>query len=476
MPLVLTNTLTGRKEPVVPHRPGHVGVYWCGVTPYSRSHIGHARAFLTADVLCRYLRTRGFAVTFVRNFTDIDDKIIKRAAEEGITPQALTEREIARFNEDIAWLRCLRPDHEPRATTHIPDMLAVIERLIAGGAAYATAEGSVYFRVRRFAGYGKLSHQHVDDMSIGEENDPAKEEPRDFALWKGAKPGEPSWKSPWGDGRPGWHIECSAMAQRYLGQPFEIHGGGTDLIFPHHENEIAQSEASAGVSFADLWVHNGMVTSESEKMSKSLGNIVALSEVAKRYPAEALRLLFLRTHYRAPLDYFSAGLEETQKGLDRLYETLARATETLGPLPPPALDGALTGELEPFEAEFVAAMDDDLNAAKAIGLLFDRARDVNRALDAGEAAVAAPIRRQLLRVGLAVGLLAEDPAAYLAGRRQSGQERAGVSATDIEAAIQARNDARKRKDFKEADAIRGRLKDQGIVLEDGPGGTTWKAV
>jgi cysteinyl-tRNA synthetase len=313
-------------------------------------------------------------------------------------------------------------------------------------------------------------------MACDEDPDSAKEDPHDFALWKNAKPGEPEWMSPWGPGRPGWHIECSAMAAKYLGQPFEIHGGGSDLIFPHHENEIAQSEAAAGCRFADIWMHNGMVTSNSEKMSKSLGNILALHDVAQRVPAEALRLLFLRTHYRAPLDYFAGGLEETQKGLDRLYETLARADETAGAPTSIALDGALAGELTPFERDFCTAMDDDLNAAKAVGLLFDRVRELNRALDAGDAAGAGAVRRELGRVGLAVGILEQRPAQYLESRRRSGQERAGISAADIEAAIQARNDARKQKNFKRADEIRDELKDRGIVLEDGPGGTTWKSV
>ena len=277
MSLVLTNTLTGRKEALRPRTPGHVGIYWCGVTVYSRSHIGHARALITADVLCRHLRARGSRVTFVRNFTDIEDKIIKRAAEEGITTDALTDRETGHFNEDVAWLRCLRPDHEPRATTHLPEMIAMIEDLVGSGHAYKTSDGSVYFRVRRFADYGKLSHQRIDDMASVEDADSAKEDPHDFALWKSAKPGEPEWPSPWGGGRPGWHIECSAMAAKYLGQPFEIHGGGSDLIFPHHENEIAQSEATAGCAFADIWIHNGMLKSGTEKMSKSLGNIVSLA-------------------------------------------------------------------------------------------------------------------------------------------------------------------------------------------------------
>jgi cysteinyl-tRNA synthetase len=312
-------------------------------------------------------------------------------------------------------------------------------------------------------------------MASAEDQDSAKEDPHDFALWKAAKPGEPHWPSPWGPGRPGWHIECSAMAAKFLGQPFEIHGGGSDLIFPHHENEIAQSEAARGATFADLWIHNGMVNSGSEKMSKSLGNITTLVEIAKRVPAEALRLLFLQTHYRAPLDYSSSRLLEVLKGLDRLYESLARVDEAVGVAPPLPLDGALAADRSPFEAEFCAALDDDLNAAKAVGLIFDRAKDLNRALDAGDTATAAAIQRELGRVGLAVGLFAMPAAQYLDARRRAGQEKAGLSAADIEAAIQARNDARKRKDFKEADAIRARLKDQGIVLEDGSGGTTWKA-
>ena len=476
MEIVFTNTLSGRKEPLVPREPGRVRLYWCGVTVYSRSHVGHARALVTADVLCRYLRARGLEVTFVRNFTDVDDKIIRRANEEGITAAALAEREVRAFQEDVAWLGCLPPTHEPRATEHIPAMLALVEQLVAAGFAYAVPDGSVYFRVRRFPAYGKLSHRRLDDMEAGEEIDPAKEDPHDFALWKGAKPGEPWWPSPWGRGRPGWHIECSAMATRYLGQPFEIHGGGSDLVFPHHENEIAQSEAAAGVPFADLWVHNGMITTGAEKMSKSLGNILSIPEVAERAPAEALRLLFLGTHYRTPLDFSPARLEESGRALGRLYEALARADEIAGG-PPPAVpvDGALARPPSPFLAEFSADMDDDLNAARALGLVFDRVRELNRLLDAGDRAAGAAIRRELAAVAAATGLFAEAPAAFLESARRRGQERAGLSVAEIEAAIAARNDARQRKDFREADAIRERLREQGILLEDTPSGTMWKA-
>ncbi len=476
MGLVLTNTLSGRKESLVPLEAGHVRLYWCGVTVYARSHVGHARAFVTADLLCRWLRATGLRVTFVRNYTDIDDKIIARAAQEGIAWDALVEREIAGFAEDVAWLRCLPPTHEPRATRHIPDMIALIERLVADGFAYAPPGGSVYFHVRRFPAYGKLSHQRLEDLSQGEEIDAAKEDPRDFALWKGWKPGEPSWESPWGKGRPGWHLECSAMAARYLGQPFDVHGGGTDLVFPHHENEIAQSEAAHGCPFASLWVHNGMLTLGSEKMSKSLGNILSIQDAAKQVPAEALRLLYCGTHYRAPLDFGPGRLDEGVKAMERLYEALARADAFLGEAPAPvAVDGALADPRTPYETAFAEAMDDDLNAAKALGHLFDRVRELNRALDAGSRDAVAAVRGELARTGTVLGVMADDPAAVLERLRSHGREKAGLTEAEIEAAIAARNEARRRKDFREADAIRARLRDQGIVLEDAPSGTIWKA-
>jgi len=473
--LVLTNTLSGRKEPLAPRKPGHVGLYWCGVTVYARAHVGHARFLIVSDLLHRYLLARGFRVTFVRNVTDVDDKIIVRAHQEGIDPAALAARETAALAEDVARLKCLPPTCEPRATAHIDDMVAFVERLVAKGVAYPVADGSVYFRVRRFPGYGKLSHRRLEDMEAGE-NDPQKEDPHDFALWKGAKPGEPTWRSPWGPGRPGWHLECSAMAARYLGQPFDVHGGGTDLVFPHHENEIAQSEADAGVPLADLWVHNGMITFGAEKMSKSLGNVLGIAEATAEAPGEALRLLYHGTHYRAPLEFTRERLAEKADNLDRFYETLARADEAAGG-PPPAVEpaGALTGRLTPFLEPFVAAMDDDLNAAKALGHVFDRVRDLNRALDAGNRDEAAAARSDLARVGAVLGLMTEPPAAYLAARRARARSRAGLTEAEIEAAIAERNAARKRKDFARADAIRAGLKARGISLEDTPSGTLWRA-
>jgi cysteinyl-tRNA synthetase len=473
--LVLTNTLSGRKEPLEPVQPGHVRLYWCGVTVYAPCHVGHARALIAADVLYRWLRARGLRVTFVRNFTDVDDKIIRRAHEDGVSPAALAEREIDRFQRDVAALGCLAPTHEPRATAHIDDMVALIVRLVDRGFAYPVAGGSVYFRVRRFPDYGRLSHRRLEDMEAGEEIDPDKEDPHDFALWKGAKPGEPQWASPWGPGRPGWHIECSAMAARFLGQPMDIHGGGSDLVFPHHENELAQSEAAAGTSFAHLWVHNGMITFGAEKMSKSVGNVRAIADVTAEVPGEALRMLFLQTHYRAPLDFSGNRLDEGRRALVRLCEALARADEGgLAPAPHP-LDGVLAEPSSEFERRICEAMDDDLNAAKALGLVFDRITDLNRALDAGDRATAAIIRDEIDRVTSALGLLSAPPATLLERMNASARQRAGLSPAEVEDAIAAREAARKRRDFAEADAIRERLRTQGIVLEDGPGGTSWRA-
>ena len=475
MSIVLTNTLTGRKEALTTRTPGHVRIYWCGVTVYSRAHVGHARFLIASDALVRYLRARGFGATFVRNFTDIDDKMIRRAADEKITVAALADREIAAFTADVASLGCLPPNEEPRATAHIPHMIALVERLIAKGHAYAVPGGSVYFRVRSFPGYGKLSHRRLEDMEAGEETDPAKEAVQDFALWKGEKPGEPAWDTPWGRGRPGWHLECSAMSVHYLGQPFDVHGGGSDLIFPHHENELAQSEADGGAPLSTIWMHNGMITFGADKMSKSLGNVLSIAEVTERAPGEALRLLYFGTHYRAPLEFTPARLEEATRSLERLYEALARADELLGPVQRLTLEGALASADTPFLQSFCAAMDEDLNAAMALGFVFDRMRELNRALDSGDRPTVTAARSDLLRAGAALGLFAEQPAAFLEAARRRGQQRTGLTDAEIEAAIAEREAARKRKDFRAADAVRERLRERGILLEDTPSGTLWRA-
>jgi cysteinyl-tRNA synthetase len=471
----LHDTRTGEVVPLEPREPGRVGIYACGPTVYGRIHVGNARPFVVFSLFKRFLEHEGYEATFVANITDVNDKIYAAAEDRGIGSEELAGEMTEAYISDTDGLGLGRPDAEPKAVETIGPIIELIQSLVDQGAAYPAGEGDVYFRVSAFDEYGKLSNRALEDMQQGEDDaDRAgiKEAPQDFALWKGRKEGEDtSWPSPWGDGRPGWHIECSAMAEEILGVDFDIHGGGADLIFPHHENEIAQSEADAGAEFARIWMHNGMITSGTEKMSKSLGNIVAIGEMAKRVPSEALRLLLLGTHYRAPLDYSSARLDESVKALERIYETLARVG---GDPPVVPVDGALRAPAPGFESDFCAAMDDDLNAAKAIGLVFDRVRDLNRALDAGDPSAPA-IRAELARVGVALGLMESNPAALLDDLKTRGRERSGISENDITAAIADRNAARARKDFREADAIRDRLKAHGIVLVDGPQGTSWKA-
>jgi cysteinyl-tRNA synthetase len=479
MALRLYNTLSGKREDFTPLSPPRVGMYVCGVTVYAPSHIGHARALVTFDVLYRYLRWSGHEVTFVRNFTDIDDKIINRAHTLGIDPLALAEQEITTFRRDVAMLGCLPPTHEPRATQHIDDMIAVIVELERHGLAYGV-DGDVFYAVDRFPTYGKLSHRKLDEMAAGArvEVDARKRHPMDFALWKASKPGEPEWPSPWGPGRPGWHIECSAMSSKLLGQPFDIHGGGSDLIFPHHENEIAQSEGAAGRTFARYWIHNEMVTREQEKMSKSLGNFLTIQEAVALAAPEALRLFFLGAHYRSPLDFSRDRLLEEEKRLFRIYEALARADAALAArgtqweAVPSAAVARREGGLLPA---FMAAMDDDLNTARAIGHVFDHVRDLNRALDAGGDDNIAAMRGELAAVGNTLGLMRTEPAAFLEDARRRGAAMGGIDTAEIEALIAGRNEARARRDFKRADEIRGELRARGILLEDGPQGTTWRA-
>jgi cysteinyl-tRNA synthetase len=463
----LHNTLSGKLEEFSPLVPGRVGMYVCGVTVYDRSHVGHARAMVTFDVLYRHLLYLGYEVTFIRNFTDVDDKIIARAQHAGISTESLVETNIGAFAEDIRVLGCLPPTLEPRATQHVPEMIELIAELIGADLAYPV-DGDVYYAVTKFPGYGKLSKRNLEDLLAGArvEVDERKRHPMDFALWKASKPGEPWWESPWGKGRPGWHIECSVMASKYLDQPFDIHGGGTDLIFPHHENEIAQSEGAKGRPFARYWVHNGMVTIEREKMSKSLGNFMTVEEAARRSSGEALRLFVLSTHYRSPLDFAEERLGEAVRNVDRIYETLARATKDLGEERLPA-DQAVV-------SEFRAAMNDDLNTARAIGVIFETVRALNRSLDEGDPARAASLRAALRETAGVLGLGQADARTFLERSQRKRLEEAAIDPAEIERRIAERAAARGEKDFRKADVIRAELKAKGVILEDTAAGTVWK--
>jgi len=488
----LYNTLSRSKEEFVPLVPGRVGLYACGVTVYDDVHLGHARSAVVFEVLVRHLRRRGYQVTWVRNFTDIDDKIIRRAQETGLTWQEVAEKYIASFSEDMAALGLPPADIEPKATEHIPEMLEIIRRLWDKGFAYqGRPGGDVYFRVRRFPGYGRLSGQSLEDLEAGAriEVDEAKEDPLDFVLWKASKPGEPTWESPFGPGRPGWHIECSAMSMKYLGETLDIHGGGRDLVFPHHENELAQSEAATGKPFARYWVHHGLLTLDQEKMSKSLGNFFTLKEVLARFPAEVVRLFLIHGHYRSPLDFSDAALKEATAGLLRLYTTLARLEELFREQPEPAgphprdfaaavLSAEETERLLSLSARFDAAMDDDLNTAQALGYLFDAVRLTNRLLEHPEPSpaylsVLAQVRRELKDLGGVLNLLQAPPDRMVRTLRQAGGE-LPLAPEEIEALIAARAAARRAKDYARADAIRRELAEKGIVLEDTPQGTIWR--
>lgn len=452
--LHITNSLTRTKEEFIPITPGEVRMYVCGMTVYDLCHLGHARVFVVFDMVTRWLRASGYRVKYVRNITDIDDKIIKRAQDNGETPAELTGRFIAAMHEDERALGVLPPDHEPRATEYVAQMLALIEQLIANGLAYPAPNGDVYYSVRAFPEYGRLSGKSLDELRAGERVgvDPSKRDPLDFVLWKAAKPGEPAWESPWGPGRPGWHIECSAMSADLLGNTFDIHGGGQDLQFPHHENEIAQSEGAHGCKFVNYWMHNGFVRVDNEKMSKSLGNFFTIREVLKKYDAEVVRFFILRAHYRSPLNYSDAHLDDAKGALSRLYTALKHAPVTVT-----APDWS-----EPAAAAFRAAMDDDFNTPEAIAVLFDLASEANR----GDAAAA----RTLRSLGGVLGLLQRDAADFL----QAGTAPDGLSEAEIEALIAARQAARKARDFAGSDRIRDELMAAGIVLEDGAGGTTWR--
>jgi cysteinyl-tRNA synthetase len=490
MSIRVYNTLTGTKEPFEPLAPGRVGMYVCGVTVYDLCHIGHARAAVVFDVVYRYLKYSCYEVTYVRNFTDVDDKIIRRAQEEGVEASEIAERYIAAFSEDMKALDVETPTHEPRATDHVGEMVAYIEGLVNKGHAYPV-DGDVYFSVGSFPGYGRLSKRPLDEMVAGArvEVDPRKRDPLDFALWKTSKPGEPSWPSPWGPGRPGWHIECTVMGQKLLGTTFDIHCGGKDLVFPHHENEIAQAEAATDQPFVRYWMHNGFVNINQEKMSKSLGNFFTIRDVLRTVPAEVLRFFLLSHHYRSPVDYSDASLVEAAAGLDRLYGLLQRVDESLAgkdvssQVPAAELGN---GERAVHEAvlglffQFESAMNDDFNSAEALGHLHKCARQVGAFLHEGfeprpgSLAVLRYAAESLRKLGGVLGLLQEAPAAYFGAKKQGAVEAKGLDAAAIEAKIAERVAARNARDWKLADAIRDELAAQGVILEDGPGGTTWK--
>ena len=459
------NTMTRSKEPLEPIRPGEVRMYVCGMTVYDYCHLGHARVMVAFDVLARYLRSRGYQLTYVRNITDIDDKIIQRARENGESTEQLTQRYIDAMHEDEGALGVLPPDLEPRATQAIPEMIEMIGKLLDRGHAYVGDNGDVFYAVQSFNGYGKLSGKHLEDLRSGARVsvDDAKRDPLDFVLWKMAKPGEPAWPSPYGDGRPGWHIECSAMSTCCLGNHFDIHGGGMDLQFPHHENEIAQSEGATGEIFANLWLHNGFVRVNEEKMSKSLGNFFTVREVLKEFPPEVVRFFIVSSHYRSPLNYSPETLEEAQAALTRLYTALRGTGHSI--------QGAAT-VTEDYEKRFHAAMEDDLNTAEAVSVLFEMARDLNR-LKAEDSKDAGSLASRLRGLGGLLGLLQKDPEDYFKGGSNAIGEADEIMA--IEAEIAARSKAKSLKDWGEADRIRMSLKARGIVLEDAPGGaTTWR--
>ncbi len=466
-PISLYNTLTRRVEPLVTRESGHVRMYVCGVTVYDHAHIGHGRMLTVFDVLARYLAWVGQKLTYVRNVTDIEDKIIRRANEAGEPASALADRMTQAFLEDMEALGCRRPTVEPRATEHIDEMLALIGRLEERGVAYRT-EGDVYFSVPDYPQYGRLSHRKLDDLQAGArvEVGERKHHPCDFVLWKGAKPGEPTWESPFGPGRPGWHIECSAMASKYLGQPFDLHGGGEDLVFPHHENEIAQSEAASGSPFVGHWMHVAFLRLGEEKMSKSLGNFVTIRKALEQHPCEALRLALLQTHYRSPLEFSPGVIEEAQRTLVRLYETLARVDAT------GAAAAAGADDADLCRREFRDALADDLNTPRALAALHDGVRATNRLLDAGEDGAAVALGAALREAGSVFGVLGGDPVATLASWRSDRAAEAGLSDAEIEAVIARRKEARSARDFAAADAARDELLAAGIDLKDHPDGTT----
>ncbi len=460
------NTASRSKEEFAPLKPGEARMYVCGVTAYDDSHIGHARSAIVFDVIRRYLIYRDYRVTFVKNYTDVDDRIIRRANAEGVSAREVSERYIAAYRRDMDALGVMAPDVEPKATEHIPQMLALIERLVAGGFAYVV-DGDVYFEIRRFPPYGKLSGKNLDELLAGArvEVDERKRDPRDFALWKAAKPGEPSWPSPWGAGRPGWHIECSTMSMQYLGESFDIHGGGEDLIFPHHECEIAQSEASTKKPFARYWIHNGFVNMDAEKMSKSLGNTLAIREIVKRHNPDALRLWMLGTHYRHPIEWSEGRANESARALETLWSAVEKSRKYAASVTFGTAERELPTEFTQYRERFVAAMDDDFNTSEALASLFDLGRALNRtsALSIHDFVRGARVLSSLAQV---LGLT--EPKPRIEGLSPEVSEK-------IVSLVRQRAQARQRRDWKRADEIRVEIESLGAILKDTPTGTEWEA-
>ncbi|OSN07728.1 cysteine--tRNA ligase [Lonsdalea iberica] len=458
--LKIFNTLTRQKEEFKPIHADKVGMYVCGITVYDLCHIGHGRTFVAFDVVSRYLRYLGYEVKYVRNITDIDDKIIQRAAKNGETIEQLTDRMIAEMHDDFRALNILPPDVEPRATRHIGEIIALVQQLMERDHAYVAKNGDVMFAVDTDADYGILSRQDLEQLQAGARVEIAdvKRNPMDFVLWKMSKPGEPSWPSPWGNGRPGWHIECSAMNCKQLGEHFDIHGGGSDLMFPHHENEIAQSTCAHGGEYVNYWMHSGMVMVDREKMSKSLNNFFTVRDVLAHYDAETIRYFLMSGHYRSQLNYSEENLKQARASLERLYTALRGMDAS----------AAASGG-ETFEARFREAMDDDFNTPEAYSVLFDMAREVNR-MKSEDPAAANGLAAALRQLAKVLGLLEQEPEQFL----QSGAQADDDEVAEIEALIKQRNDARQSKDWGMADAARDRLNEMGIVLEDGPQGTIWR--
>ena len=480
----LYNSLTRKKEEFTPVIPGKVSLYSCGITAYDLSHIGHARSAVVFDILVRYLRSQDYDVTFIRNFTDIDDKIIKRANEEGVSWWQVVDTYIAAFHDDMDILGVQRATVEPKATEHIDEMVALIEKLIAKDHAYVTADGDVYFRVRSFKEYGKLSGRSVDELESGARVAPgeSKNDPLDFALWKSAKPGEPFWDSPWSKGRPGWHIECSAMSEKYAPLPLDIHGGGQDLIFPHHENEIAQSEAAMNGPFCNFWVHNGFVQVNSEKMSKSLGNFRTIRDILLSYLPETLRFFLITRHYHSPIDFTFDAMDEAEKNLRRFYETLALAKEELARQKWSAapLDEAFVKEFDDLKNAWTTAMDDDLNTAAAVGHMNSLLRLVNRLAEdknarktEGAKALYARFLEAVAGWGDILGLFRRDPAEFLDALKTCRARRISLDIDKVENLMQQRLQARQNKDYAQSDALREELSRLGVAVRDTPQGATW---